>query len=100
MNACSVKNGDEELKLWGYHLSPGSLLESASIKLALSNKTLNSLHDGNAGGKELLVQCSKSSDEESGYSSNVIEASIVEVQLVSGDALLESGGDRYSYWSC
>ncbi|POO01803.1 hypothetical protein TorRG33x02_025800 [Trema orientale] len=76
----------------------GSLLGSSCAKVPLSNNTLTGLHERNGEGNEVLhsslVQCSKSEDEEFGFSSNSTDASVLEVELVDQNALMESRDDR------
>lgn len=76
----------------------GSLLEPFCLKVAPSKNTFNSFYDRNSEGKEYvqssLVGCSKTADEGSGFSSDSVEASVIEVELVNQSALIEFHDDR------
>ncbi|PON43749.1 hypothetical protein TorRG33x02_333050 [Trema orientale] len=76
----------------------GSLLGSSCAKVLQSDDTSTGLHERNGEGNEVLhsslVRCSKSEDEGSGFSSNSTDASVLEVELVDQNALMESRDHR------
>ncbi|EXB75917.1 hypothetical protein L484_022594 [Morus notabilis] len=73
----------------------GSLL---CHKVALSKNALNIFHDRNSEDKEFfpssLVRCSKITDEGSGFSTDSLDTSVVEAEVVNQKALPELHDDR------